>query len=227
MTILIVDDEVQMRQLLTMCLQTKGFDVDEAASGYECLQKLMQKSYDLIILDIMMPHVDGFEVLKQIREKLDKNVPVVMLTALGDTDTVVKGLANGADDYVIKPFEPRELVARIDSVLRRVKREAQQEDVLLLHGLLFENSNVAVSYKGQKIPLTKKEFRIIYRMAKHPERVYSREQLLELEWGHDYQGDTRTVDAHIKNIREKLNEAGFTKPIIQTVWGIGYQMKAE
>jgi DNA-binding response OmpR family regulator len=227
--ILIVDDEKEMRHLLATCLQHQKFEIDEAASGYDALKKLMDTSYDLILLDVMMPTVDGFEVLKQIREKVNKDLPVVLLTALGETEKVVKGLKLGADDYIVKPFEPSELVARIESVLRRSKRGEQTtiEDVFTIHGVCIEPHKVRASYNGQVISLTKKEFNLLFRLASHLGRVYSREQLLELEWGYGYEGDTRTVDAHIKNIREKLKQAHFNKQIIETVWGIGYQMTEE
>lgn len=226
--ILIVDDEKEMRYLLTTCLQHKEFEIDEAVSGYEALQKLTDKTYDLVLLDIMMPTVDGFEVLKQIRERINTDLPVVLLTALGDTEKVVQGLNLGADDYIVKPFEPRELVARIESVLRRSQRRDQSnKDSFTIYELCIEPEKVRVSYKEEIIPLTKKEFQLLYRLAMHPRRVYSREQLLDLEWGYGYEGDTRTVDAHIKNVREKLKQVNFHKPIIETVWGIGYQMIEE
>jgi DNA-binding response OmpR family regulator len=226
--ILIVDDEKEMRHLLSNCLQHEEYKIDEASSGNEAIQKLLGTAYDLVLLDIMMPTVSGFEVLKQIRAEVDRVLPVVLLTALGETEKVVQGLTLGADDYIVKPFEPRELVARIESLLRRSNRgEITNKDSFTIHDLYFEPTKVRVSYQGSIIPLTKKEFQLLLRLASHPGRVYSREKLLELEWGHDFEGGTRTVDAHIKNIREKLKQIHFIKLIIETIWGLGYQIVEE
>ncbi|MBU8908025.1 response regulator transcription factor [Desertibacillus haloalkaliphilus] len=224
--ILIVDDELEMRNLLSICLKPQGYVIEEAVSGYEALQKVMDRTYDLIILDIMMPTVDGFEVLKKIREAIDEELPVILLTALGESEKVVEGLQTGADDYITKPFEPRELVARIESVLRRVNRDTKKEQ-FRVHDLQFDLEKMKVAYRGMTIPFTKKEFNLLSRLATNTGRVYSREHLLELEWDDHYGGDTRTVDAHIKNIREKLKQVNFEKRIIETVWGIGYQMIEE
>lgn len=223
--VLIVDDEQEMRNLLTVCLKPYGYNIDEAQTGFDALEKVMDQKYDLILLDIMMPTVDGFEVLKNVREMIDKDVPIILLTALGDTDRIVEGLQLGADDYVVKPFEPRELQARIQSVMRRSKKGNKgEEGHFSLHELLFEENKLRVSYSDQPLPLTKKEYKVLLRLAKNPGRVYSREQLVQLEWDDFYEGDARTIDTHIKNVREKLKAVGFTKHIIETVWGIGYQM---
>ncbi|OIJ14627.1 DNA-binding response regulator [Anaerobacillus arseniciselenatis] len=226
--VLIVDDEKEMRTLLTVCLKPYGYEMDEAQTGYDAMQKLIDNKYDLIILDIMMPTIDGFEVLMNVREMIDKDIPIILLTALGDTERIVEGLQLGADDYIVKPFEPRELVARIHSIMRRAKKEDEKETVnFILHGLKFEENKLKVSYQDQALPLTKKEYKVLVRLAKSPGRVYSREQLVQLEWDDYYEGDARTIDTHIKNIREKLKEVGYTKQIIETVWGVGYQMIEE
>lgn len=226
--VLVVDDEKEMRTLLTVCLQPHGFSITEAQTVFEALQKLMDTDFDLVILDIMMPTVDGFEVLKNIREVIKKDVPIILLTALGDTERIVEGLQLGADDYIVKPFEPKELLARIQSIMRRTKK-GKQTDVehFVVHGLLFEEDKLRVSYLSQAISLTKKEYKVLLRLAKNPGRVYSREQLVQLEWDEFYEGDARTIDTHIKNVREKLKAVGFTKNVIETVWGIGYQMNEE
>ncbi len=226
--VLIVDDEKEMRNLLSVCLKPFGYVIDEAQTGFEALEKIIGEKYDLLLLDIMMPTVDGFEVLRNVREILDKDVPIILLTALGDTDRIVKGLQLGADDYIVKPFEPRELLARIQSVMRRAQKSGVlEEGKFSLHQLLFEENKLKVSYREQTLPLTKKEYKLLLRLAKNSGRVYSREQLVQLEWEDYYEGDARTIDTHIKNIREKLKAVGFTKQIIETVWGIGYQMLEE
>lgn len=223
--VLIVDDEKEMRNLLTVCLKPYGFQIEEAQTGYDAMQKLIDHKYDLILLDIMMPTIDGFEVLMNVREMIDKEIPIILLTALGETERIVEGLQLGADDYIVKPFEPRELIARIQSIMRRAKKTDEKESVnFMLHGLQFEENKLKVSYNDQSLPLTKKEYRVLVRLAKNPGRVYSREQLVQLEWDDYYEGDARTIDTHIKNIREKLKAVGFQKQIIETVWGIGYQM---
>ncbi|WP_078553938.1 response regulator transcription factor [Bacillus alkalicellulosilyticus] len=226
--VLIVDDELEMRKLLSMCLSPDQYSIKEAATGDEALHILMETSIDIVLLDIMMPEKDGFDVLKEIREYIDGDVPVIMLTALGESEKVVEGLQSGADDYIVKPFEPRELLARIESILRRTGRGKQTKGTTYqIHDLVFEMEKARVSFNDTVIPLTKKELNVLHRLAMNPGRVFSREHLLELEWEGFYEGDQRTVDAHIKNIREKLKKCQYTKPIVETVWGIGYQMVEE
>lgn len=222
--ILLVDDEAEMRNLLKVCLAPYQYFLDEASNGEEALDKIIAVDYDLVILDIMMPEVDGFELLKTLRGHLENQIPVILLTALGDTERVVAGLKLGADDYMVKPFEPKELAARIGSVLRRTKNTKLKEDSFTVKGIVFQPSSYQISYRDQIIPLTKKEFQIFYRLASNRGRVYSRDHLLELEWGMEYEGDNRTVDTHIKNIREKLKAVDYHDPIIETVWGIGYKV---
>jgi DNA-binding response OmpR family regulator len=227
--LLIVDDQKEMRQLLKVCLQREDYDITEAASGVEALEKMKDQSFDLLILDIMMPMKDGFEVLKEMRQEIDEKLLVIILTALGETEKVVEGLQLGADDYVVKPFEPRELVARVESVLRRsaLRSKPSNTTTFSIHRLTIDTQKLQISYEEHVVPLTKKEFHLFLRLLKHPGQVYSREQLLELEWDHDFEGDTRTVDAHIKNIREKLKQSGYSHSIIETVWGIGYKLMEE
>lgn len=218
--ILIVDDEQEMRELIKICLDP-SYEMIEGSNGQEALQYLQEYHVSLVLLDIMMPEMSGLEVLKEMR-KLGrlKNIPVILLTALGETEDVVKGLNLGADDYISKPFEPRELQARVASALRRSTEDHQSWNI---HGLTIELEKYQVAYEGKVIPLTRKEFQLFTRLASHPGRVYSREQLVELEWDISYEGDTRNIDAHIKNIREKFKRAGYQKTLIETVWGIGYQ----
>ncbi|WP_209123665.1 response regulator transcription factor [Alkalihalobacillus sp. BA299] len=222
--ILIVDDEKDMRELISICLQGE-YETVEAEDGESALELLDAQVIDLVLLDVMMPIMDGFSVLKEMKqiEKV-KDIPVILLTALGDTEDIVKGLNRGADDYIIKPFEPREMIARIQSVLRR---STILEEVFELHHLKFDQEKYQVTYNGQVVPLTKKEYKLFFRLASHPGRVYSREQLVELEWDFSFDGDARNVDAHIKNIREKLKKTKYPHKVIETVWGIGYQVVQE
>lgn len=219
-TILIVDDESEMRDLIRVCL-FDNYVIEEAKDGEEAISKLENKRVDLVLLDVMMPNMNGLDVIKEmkLRERF-KEIPIIMLTALGESDDIVKGLNLGADDYIVKPFEPTVLLARINSVLRRTDKT---EEVWNVHGLVVHMEKMQVSYNGKILPFTKKEFNLFTRLAQHPGRVYSREQLVELEWDIAFMGDTRNIDAHVKNVREKLKKIGFEKQLIETVWGVGYQ----
>ncbi|MFA9556619.1 response regulator transcription factor [Evansella sp. AB-rgal1] len=221
--ILLVDDETEMRKLLSVCLSPYGYELDEACNGEEALYKLTDNHYALVLLDIMMPEMDGFELIERVRNHLDNTTPVILLSALGDSERVVEGLRLGADDYIVKPFEPKILAARIESVLRRTQKARSSNETFTVKGLVFYPDRFQVSYEKQVLPLTKKEFQILHRLASNPGKVYSREHLLELEWGMEYEGDNRTVDTHVKNIREKLKHADFNEAIIETVWGVGYK----
>jgi len=222
--ILIVDDEQEMRTLLKLCLSEKNYHLSEATNGTEALEVIKDHDISIVILDIMMPEIDGFELLKMLRQELEQKTPVILLSALGDTERVVKGLQLGADDYIVKPFEPRELTARIESVLRRSHLQKNVDQSFQLKGLEFHPNKYQITYHDIPLPLTKKEFSIFHRLATNPGRVYSREQLLNLEWEMPYEGDLRTVDTHIKNIREKLKAEQYEGTVIETVWGIGYKV---
>lgn len=223
-TILICDDEKEMRNLIKICLQDK-YEAKEASDGEECLQVLEENDIHLVLLDIMMPAKSGYDVIKEMKKRDKfKDIPIILLTALGETEDVVKGLNIGADDYIVKPFEPSVLLARINSVFRRVDKFSE---VYEIHGLCIDFDKRQVTYKDKVLPLTKKEFHLFTRLATNPGRVYSREQLVELEWDMSFSGDTRNIDAHIKNIREKLRRIGYEKHIIETVWGVGYQFVEE
>lgn len=219
-TILIVDDEFEMRDLIKVCL-LENFQFQEASDGEEAIQILETNRIDLVLLDVMMPVMNGLDVIKEMkaRERF-KEIPIIMLTALGESEDIVKGLNLGADDYIVKPFEPSVLLARINSVLRRVDKIDEVWDV---HGLTVHMEKMQVTYDGVALPLTKKEFNLFTRLAQNPGRVYSREQLVELEWDMAFMGDTRNIDAHVKNVREKLKKVGYQKQLIETVWGVGYQ----
>ncbi|QZT35361.1 response regulator transcription factor [Caldalkalibacillus thermarum TA2.A1] len=223
--ILIVDDEWNMRNLLRIHLTKAGFQVSEAKNGQEALELLEQQNVDLIILDLMMPDMDGLDVCAKIRQT--KQTPILMLTARTDTRDKVEGLNVGADDYLTKPFEAEELVARVHALLRRAYRgEAQlNKGILTFRKLKIDPAGRKVIVAGQPVHFTPKEFSLLLLLASHPERVFTREHLLYHIWGEDYIGDERTVDTHIKSIRAKFRQAGLSYNPIQTVWGVGYKFK--
>ncbi|GED32430.1 MULTISPECIES: response regulator transcription factor [Brevibacillus] len=223
--VLVVDDEWNMRNLLRIYLAKNGFDVTEATNGYEALTLFNERSFDLIILDLMMPDVDGWEVCAKIREK--KDTPIIMLTARNETKDKVKGLQIGADDYLVKPFEPEELIARVFALLRRVSisEPTTVRKTITHHDMSISPEERQVLVKGEPVEFTPKEFDLLLLLAEQPGRVYNRDLLLENIWGHDYFGDIRTVDTHVKNIREKVRKAGLSYNPIQTVWGVGYKFQ--
>lgn len=223
-TILIVDDEEPMRELLKVHLLGAGYQVDEAKDGMEALDKLKKSSnYSALIVDWMMPFMDGIELTRRIREI--SSVPILMLTARNETSDKVKGFSYGADDYVTKPFESAELLARIQALLRRSPTLNQESyDVLLYNGMTLNPNDRTVSLQGSSVVLTQHEFEILWNMAKHPKQIFSRSHLIELIWGEDFQGDERTVDSHIRNLRGKLKSIG-ASDFIKTVWGAGYKLQ--
>ncbi|RWR12926.1 response regulator transcription factor [Siminovitchia fortis] len=218
--VLIVDDEEEMRDLISMYLQNSGYRTSEA-DGYEQLQdEFLKEEPDLVLLDIMLPGMDGFEICEEIREK--SNIPIIFLSAKGEEWDKVKGLRLGADDYIVKPFSPGELVARIDAVLRR--SAFHQNKAVMEHGwFMMDEDQRKLIVKGDKIQLTFKEFELLKVMMKHPGKVFSREDLLEKVWDIAYQGGLRTVDTHIKTLRMKIGEEAGR--YIQTVWGCGYKFE--
>jgi two-component system response regulator ResD len=222
-SVLIVDDETRMLELLSMILKPE-FSVTVTSCGREALRLSRSNSFDLCLLDIMMPGMEGRELLRQLRkEKTD--LPVIFLSARSDLEDRVEGLELGADDYITKPFEPMELVARIHTVLRRTRKRSQKQEGLA-KGLQIDWERREVWYDGEEIKLTPIEFHLLRTLAQHPKQAFSREQLLEKVWGFDYYGDARTVDTHIKNLRTKLRQAGLQEEVIQTVWGFGYKWGA-
>ena len=217
--VLVVDDESDMRQLVGMYLDNFGYEWGEAENGKEALKKLETNHYDFVVLDIMMPEMDGLSVCKEIRKTSD--VPIIFLTAKGEEWNRVNGLRMGADDYIVKPFSPGELIARMEAVLRRYTKQEQQEEIQVGPILINEKSR-KIEADGEPISLTVKEFDLLYFLCQHTGQVFSREQLLEKVWGYDYAGSTRTVDTHVKTMRLKLGESG---NYIQTVWGVGYKFE--
>lgn len=222
-TILVVDDEELVQDLIRLYLEKEGFRVIEAWNGEEALIKFRATSPDLIILDIMLPKLDGWAVCREIRKTM--TTPIIMLTAKGEEFDRVLGLELGADDYMCKPFSPIELVARIKAVLRRSALTGQGDSKILSYpGMLVDYKSHRVEVDGREVALAPKEFELLWFLAGHPGQLYSREQLLKKVWDYDYLGDPRTVDTHIKRLREKL-EAGAKKRYIRTVWGLGYKFE--
>ncbi|HHV06799.1 MAG TPA: response regulator transcription factor [Firmicutes bacterium] len=222
--ILVVEDEERMRDLLRLYLEREGYQVVEAADGRTALEKFGQEEFSLVLLDVMLPELDGWMVCQRIRQKRD--VPIIMLTARGEEIDRVTGFELGADDYVVKPFSPRELVMRIKALLRRACPEvAAQEERLRFPELSIDHLARRVEVNGTEVALTPKEYDLLYFLASQEERVFTREQLLERVWGYDFYGDLRTVDTHIKNLREKLKKAGLKARYIVTVWGVGYKFE--
>lgn len=219
--LLIIDDEEDMRALVHMYLKSSGFEVYQAANGEEALEILSAIPIDLIVADVMMPILDGFTLCLNIRQS--SNVPIVFLTARGEEWDRVYGLKIGADDYIVKPFSPSELIARIDAVLRRVNRESAADKTVQLYGQIEINERGrTVKVCGKSLALTLKEFELLLFLCRHRGQALSREQLLEHVWGIDYEGSVRTVDTHIKTLRIKLGNVG---EFIQTMWGIGYKLE--
>ncbi|RLQ92795.1 response regulator transcription factor [Planomicrobium sp. Y74] len=225
--ILIVDDEFNMRNLVKIYLSKEHFEVDEARGGHEAIQMARQNSYDLLILDIMLPDIDGWEVCSAVRQT--KQMPILMLTARNDVQDRVRGLNLGADDYLVKPFAPEELVARINALLRRenVKKEGAQGFLLTFEDLVIDSESREVKVKEVAVELTPKEFDILYIAASQPKRVFTRDILLDTIWEPEDFRDLRTIDTHVKNVREKLRKAGLAYNPIKTVWGVGYKFNIQ
>ncbi|MFS0645306.1 response regulator transcription factor [Siminovitchia sp. 179-K 8D1 HS] len=219
--VLIVDDEEDMRHLISMYLQNSGYKTSEA-EGYEELYSCLSKeNIDLILLDIMLPDKDGFEICRELREKSE--IPIIFLSAKGEEWDKVKGLKLGGDDYMVKPFSPGELVARIEAVLRRTSYQKNNEPKIGMGSYLLDVERRKLKVSGREVELTFKEFELLKVMMSEPGKVFSREALLDRVWDLSYQGGPRTVDTHIKTLRMKVGEdAG---RCIQTVWGYGYKFE--
>ncbi|TEU14308.1 MAG: response regulator transcription factor [Anaerolineales bacterium] len=218
-TILVVDDEANIIELAKMYLQNEGYVVESARDGREALTKIKSLQPALVVLDLMLPEVDGWEVCRKVRADLD--VPIIMLTARSDDVDKIVGLELGADDYLTKPFNPRELVARVRAVLRRYEKSAAPTKPVHLGQVTIDPQRREVTVGGQQLDLRTKEFDLLWALAEHRGIVLSRDQLLDLVWGYDYYGETRTVDVHIAHLRDKLKGSDV---VIETVWGVGYKL---
>lgn len=223
--IMIVDDDSHIAELISLYLAKEGYETKEIYDGKEAVEQFSSFAPHLILLDIMLPGMDGYKVCTEIRKV--SAVPIIMLTAKGETFDKVLGLELGADDYIVKPFEPKELVARVKAVLRRYEQKTSETDkkVLNYSNISINLSNYTVTYYGNNLDFPPKEFELLYFLAEHPNQVFTREQLLDKIWGYEYIGDTRTVDVHIKRIREKLNQEDDWG--IKTVWGVGYKFEVK
>ncbi len=230
-TLLVVDDEERIRRLLNMYLTREGYEVEEAVDGADALEKALVNNYDCILLDLMMPEKDGLEVLEELREKKIMT-PVMMLTAKGEESDRVTGFESGADDYIVKPFSPREVVLRVKAILRRsvtfpgAASSSTSKDLVVFPQLTIDHDAHRVTAEGEEVALTPKEYELLYFLAKSPDKVFDREQLLKEVWHYEFFGDLRTVDTHVKRLREKLSRVSEqAAKMIVTVWGVGYKFE--
>ena len=224
--ILLVEDEKTLAKALKFNLEKEGFRVEVAFDGEEALNAMSREEPDLVILDLMLPKIDGYEVCRSIRRSSD--VPIIMLTARDEDIDKILGLELGADDYMTKPFNTRELLARIRAILRRtVQQAAAARSFIKVGDLQIDVIKHKVTVKGREVALTSREYNLLSLLASNPGKVYSREELLEEIWGDDYSGDVRTVDVHIRHLREKIEEFPAEPNIILTVWGAGYKFREE
>ncbi len=223
-TILVVDDEANIVELAALYLEQEGFRVLSAADGASALEMIARQPPALLVLDLMLPEVDGWEVCRQLRSgRAAPDLPIIMLTARDDDVDKIVGLELGADDYVTKPFNPRELVARVKAILRRTRRAAQPQAPVHAGDVTVDPARHEVTVAGQPVELRPKEFDLLLALAEHRGIVLSREQLLDLVWGYDFYGETRTVDVHVAHLRKKLTNSSAE---IETVMGIGYKLVA-
>lgn len=222
MKVLVVDDDEKISSLIELYLKKEGYEVIKARDGVDGIYKFKNEAPNIVLLDLMLPKKDGYEVCKEIRKI--SNIPIIMLTAKGETFDKVLGLELGADDYIVKPFEPKELIARIKAVLRRTQQDIEEEKVVVYPNLLIDLNTYVVKIEDKEIEMPPKELELLYYLASHPNKVFTREQLLDQIWGYEFDGDTRTVDVHIKRIREKIENEKYSWKI-KTVWGVGYKFE--
>ncbi len=223
--ILIVDDDKNIAELISLYLEKEGYDTKQVHDGIEAISYFKIYEPNLVILDLMLPGKDGLDICKEIRQV--STVPIIMLTAKGETFDKILGLELGADDYMVKPFDTKELTARVKAVLRRsemkTKPSEDKSKQIILEKLTININNYTVMYNNEKVDMPPKELELLYFLASNPNKVFTRDQLLDRIWGYEYLGDTRTVDVHVKRIREKINETDTWG--IKTVWGIGYKFE--
>ena len=225
-TVLVVDDEPTIVEVVGRYMERAGYETFEAGDGPEALRLAARHRPDLVVLDVMLPGIDGIEVMRQLQEGDGKRVAVILLTARGEESDRLVGLRNGADDYVVKPFSPAELVARVDAVLRRVAPPASEAPPIERNGLRVEPATRRVFLDGEEVALTQREFDLLAYLAEHPGRVFSRDQLMDAVWGEPFYTDTSTVTVHVRRLRAKLGDDTAEPRFIETVWGVGYRFKA-
>jgi DNA-binding response OmpR family regulator len=230
--ILVVDDEPNIREVVGLYLRRDGHEVAEAADGAEALRLYREGRPDLVVLDLMLPKVGGLEVCRRMQADGGRRVPLIMLTARGEEEDRIVGLSLGADDYVTKPFSPRELAARVGAVLRRFDeaadgpggaRRGAGEEPLRFGDLRIDPVEREVSVRGKRVTLTAREFDLLHHLASHPKRVFTRDELMETVWGYAFAADTSTVTVHVRRLREKVEEDPAQPRYLQTVWGVGYR----
>lgn len=226
--ILIIEDDISIAELERDYLEINGFEVKIENSGRRGLDRAGKERFDLIILDLMLPEVDGFQICKELRERLD--IPILMVSAKGEGIDKIRGLGLGADDYITKPFSPNELVARVKAHLQRYQRltnkEEKQTEMIEINGLVLDSYSRRVHVDGGEIILTTKEFDILLLLAKNPNRAFSKHEIFEKIWGFDSLGDISTVTVHIRKIREKIEPDPPNPKYIETIWGVGYRFKS-
>ena len=220
--VLIADDNKQIVSILSEYCKKNNFTVSAVFDGEAALKEIEENKFDIILLDVMMPKKDGFDVCRETRKF--SNVPIIMITARGEDYEKIMGLEIGADDYIVKPFSPGEIIARINAILRRIMpKNDQSEKIFTFDNLEIDLNNFTVKVNDEIIPLTKKEIEILWTLATNQNKVFTRENLLDLIWGFDYFGESRTVDTHIKRLRAKLDNYEHKKWNIKTIWGVGYK----
>jgi two-component system response regulator ResD len=221
--VLVVDDEDHILELARLYLSREGYQIETVTDGASAMARFGQVKPDLVVLDIMLPNVDGLTICREIRKQ--SQVPIIMLTARDEVTDKVVGLELGADDYLTKPFHPQELVARAKALVRRARIEPDQPRLVRAGRLEVDFERHEVRFGDSRLQLRPKEFDLLALLARHPGRVFQRSELLDLVWGYDFPGYTRTVDVHVQQLREKLTAGGVTNPTIQTVWGVGYKLE--
>lgn len=223
--ILIADDNRQITSILEEYSKKEGYETVVVYDGLQAMEKIRSNSFDIVLLDVMMPKMDGFEVVREIRKASD--IPVIMITARGEDFERIMGLDIGADDYIVKPFSPQEVMARVRAVLRRISKETimQKKSLLQIDNLIIDIDDYIVTINSNKVMLTKKELELLWTLASSSGKVFTRDNLLNILWGYDYYGDTRTVDTHVKRLRAKLNEYPHDKWDVITIWAVGYKFE--